>query len=135
MASPLLGFVTAVACPWHGSGSLEAGPHVPTAFFWDRRAVANPLGGKDHFYSQQIRVPGRVLSCHSLSQPHLSLGIWFLRNYCKRNKALGKARLRGFFQVIFSKAFFIFEDSGGPVPPSCCQHYVAKPRHEVVGEG
>lgn len=78
--------------------------------------------------------PGWVPSCHPLSQPQLSSGIWSLRNYCKRSKALGKAGLRVFFQVIFFKAFFASEDSRGPILPSCCQHYMAKPSHEVVRE-
>lgn len=51
------------------------------------------------------------LTCHSLSQPQLYSGIQSLRSYCKRSKAHGKAGLRGFFQVISSKAFFISEDS------------------------
>lgn len=51
------------------------------------------------------------LTCHTLSQPQLYSSIWSLRNYCKRSKALRKAGLRGFSQVISSKAFLVSEES------------------------
>jgi len=106
----------------------------PQRLFGVGELLQIPPGGKGHFYSQQSRVPGRVLSCHPLSQSQLSLGIWSLRNYCKTSEALGKTGLRGFFQVIFSKDFFVSEDSRALILPSCYQRYVGKPRLEVVGE-
>lgn len=71
-------------------------------------AAANLIREKCQFYSQQSRHPGMG---HTLSQPQLYSSIWSLRNYCKRSKALRKAGLRGFFQVISSEAFFVSKES------------------------
>lgn len=126
------GLCQLVACPQCSGGSHEAGLCVPTVLLWQGRAAANPPGGKGRFAhgkAESWEGSWAATRCHSPRGPwafHL-LGIT-----ARGAKPLERQDWKGFFSRLFSlKPFSSLRTQGAQF---CSPAYVAKPRHEVVGE-